>query len=108
MEFRIGQYRVTLTPETQQIFPENARGDRVMVILRRVYLTLERTLPNGRKVEICFKHYKHRRDLLWRDTRWEKKGACQRRHIVQELARILFEGDREQAEDLTKAVEILL
>lgn len=105
----IGTYRVRITPDHFRIFPKDAEGKTRPVWVKRVYVELQKSLETGHVVGVTFKHYLHQRNLYWADLRREEgKQSCPSFHVRRELARLLFEGDRDKANRLMERAEALI
>jgi hypothetical protein len=102
-----GKYQVRIRPDKFRIFPKGADGKTRPVWIRRVFVELQRTLDSGVVVSLTFKHYLHQRHTYWSDSR-DTKGSRPRHHVRQELARLLFDKDQDQAKRLMLEAEALL
>ena len=103
---RYGKWEVRLDNEVFRIFPKNKDGQTFPVTVRRSFIYLRRENLLGEYDGITFKHYLHRRNLYWSDSR--QKGSCARHHVSRSLARLLFKGDEEPAKMLMAEAEARL
>jgi hypothetical protein len=102
-----GAYEIKLEKEVYRIFPKSKDGKSFPITIRRAYIHLRRELNDGSTMLLSFKHYLHRRNLYWSDSRHEK-GSCTKHHVRKELARILFKRDEDAAKKLMEKVEALI
>jgi hypothetical protein len=93
---RIGDYRVSYDIEQFRIFPKDAQGKSrpVTRINQFLYIT-------NRHGTLTFKRYLHMKSWHWRDSR-EPKPVYEI-DVINEVARILFDGDKDRARDLLVA-----
>lgn len=103
---RHGNWDVNLEREAFRIFPKAPDGTTMPVMVKRVYINLKRDYPNGTHAELKFKHFLHQRKLYWSDLR--QKGSVHRNQIRDELARLLFNGDKVAAAAMIQQAEDLL
>lgn len=94
---RIGNYTVSSDSETFRIFPRNKKGESIPVTITRTFLHLRHAA--GALVTIT--RYRHRRDWLWRDSRYDKPVTY--RQVVDNVASMLFKGNKATAADLLQA-----
>ena len=99
-----GKCEYMLERDVFRIFPKRDDGKTIPIWIRRVYVHIRRKWNSDHYTQITFKYYKHRRNYYWRDERKPKEGSCSRFHVRDELARILFEKDKEQAQRLMAQV----
>ena len=102
-----GNWQSRLEKEAYKIFPKGKDDKRLVIWIRRVYLHLRRELKDGSFAEITFKYYLHQRHTYWSDSR-HKKGSVHQRHVVNEVARLLFKKDKHPAQRLVEHAEGLL
>ena len=91
---RVGDYVVAADSEQFRIFPKGKDGKTVPVWRVNHFLYLRHV--NGDLV--VFKRYLHMKRWYWRDSRDSK--PCTESAVVTEVARMLFQGDAGQAQDL--------
>ncbi len=94
---RIGTWHANADSETFRIFPKGRDGKSRPVTLVRNFLYLRH--PSGTMV--VFKRYLHQKKWFWRDSR--DTTHCPEHHVVAEVARMVFGGDRGKAMDLVSA-----
>lgn len=98
-----GKWSYRLRYEAFRIFPKNKEGESIPVWVRRSFLEMKTDLKDGSAAVIVVKYFKHRRQFYWSDSR--QKGSQPRHQIKSEVARLLFQGNRELADRLLKEVE---
>ena len=94
-----GKCEYLIEKDVFRIFPKKEDGTSIPIWVKRVFLHIRRKWSEEHTTQVTFKYYKHRRNYYWRDERHEK-GSCSRFHARDEIARMLFEGDKEAAQDL--------
>lgn len=104
---RHGNWEAMTEREAYRIFPKDKEGKTRVLWVKRVFIRLRRQLKDGSYAELFFKHYLHQRNRYWRDSRHEK-GSCPKKHVQTELARLLFDGNREQALNMMLQAEAIL
>jgi len=94
------RYNVHSEYESFRIFPKDEEGQVRPVRISRNQLIL--THDSG--VQVVFKKYIHRGNILWNDSR--QRGSCSEQHVISELARMLFNGDTKEAKKMVEQVRL--
>lgn len=84
-------YETTTESKQFYIFPKNKEGKSFRVSIEQTFIHLKHKTGNV----VTFKRYRHRGQWLWNDSRC--KGPCSDRHVVDEVARMLFFGNIAEA-----------
>jgi hypothetical protein len=98
-----GGCEVQVRPETFRIFPKGRDGKTRPVTIRRVWVDVRRETLTGDYSGMTFKYYSHQKNLFWGDSR--KKGSCSKAHVRDELARMIFKGDKSCAAEFIAHAE---
>lgn len=96
---KIGNWMVSTDREQFRIFPKNKQGQTVPVTRINIFLTLT-CIRSG--AVVVFKRYWHMKQWFWRDSRDSK--PCDEMHVLEEVARMLYGKDKNQAGNLLVAV----
>lgn len=91
-------YRVMLDSEMFRIFPKGRDGQSIPVTISRFYINVQHATS---KELVTFKRHLHQKRWKWNDSR--SKGVVSEQHVLGELARMLYGGDRAKAEGLVLA-----
>lgn len=94
---RVGRYEVMCDSDRYRIFPKLPDGTAIVVWIANQTINLK-----AFDKVTTFKHYRHRGSWLWSDSR-QKQGGCGEQHVVAEIARMLFGGNKGRAKQLIAA-----
>jgi hypothetical protein len=94
-----GNYDIQYEYKNPALIVEDKWGKEMKIPMPRHLIHLRHT-KSGDVTTI--KRYKHQKRWLWGDSREE--GSCSLDHVIEELGRMLFSGDEEDAEDFLRQV----
>lgn len=87
-------YTCSVVSESFRIFPKNKKNETIVIpVVRTVF-----TLRHRSGEEITFRRSFHRGEWKWSDSRI--KGTVSQEYVIEEMARMMFRGDVNQAIDL--------
>jgi len=89
-----GKYSVMADSETFRIYPKNKQGQTVPV----TRINYKWFVRHESGTLVVFKRYLHQKRWYWSDSR--VKGPCSEEHVLAEVSRMLFAGDRSKGGDL--------
>lgn len=90
-------YTVTTDDENFHIYPENKYGETIRVPINRK--TIHITHKSGDTINL--KHHLYRGEWRWNDSRC---GSVTEEYVTKELARMLFNGSQEKAQEFIAQV----